>query len=125
MYITAKDGTSNPVIHISTTIAILKFELLFLNCLSSFFRYSFVPQASNRSFSSFCPCVATKFTLGSAISLSNSSFESWLSSSAFFASPHSGRIETISLRTLNASALSAQTIIAFCTISGFSAHKDS
>lgn len=44
---------------------------MFLNCLSSFLRYSFVPHISYSSFSSFCPCVATRLIFGRGKSLSS------------------------------------------------------
>jgi hypothetical protein len=52
-----RKGTSKPVSHISTTMAILKFDFSFLNCLSSSLRYSFVPNKSYISFGSSCPLV--------------------------------------------------------------------
>ena len=44
--------------HISTTIAILKFDFSFLNCRSNSLRWSFVPNKSYISLGSSCPLVA-------------------------------------------------------------------
>ena len=74
MYIVSKDLQSKPVIHMSTTIAILKLEFSSLNKVAKS-SFSASLKASNNFGSSFGFRVATSLIISTGLSLFNSSYE--------------------------------------------------
>ncbi|MNY07481.1 hypothetical protein D3C86_1402870 [compost metagenome] len=113
IYIVSRKGTSKPVNHISTTIAILKLDFSFLNWRSNSLRSSLVPNRLYNTSGSSLPLVMT-ILIRSIGFISFCSFsESTTPSSAIFTSPHSGRISKMFLYNSKAMGRLLQTNIAF------------
>ena len=119
MYVS--EGTSNPVIHMSTTIATLKFELSFLNMAANLsFRELLLnpPRYSYISRSSSVALLAIIAINGISSSHRNISGGGLMPSLHFFSANHSGYLRSNIFSSLYAIFRLEHVIIAFWTLLG-------